>query len=111
MPFIVASYIILVGLFFLITVLFDTQVFRADPPGKYILEAIAAVFIVFGAVYLFLHSKERLPEHGKSIVEVRKEAVLKIKDESLLAKIATEDPNPSLRETARERLQEIRPEA
>ena len=111
MPFIVAGYVVSVGLFFLIALLFDIQAFRADPPGKYILEAIAAVFIVFGVVYLFLYSKERLPEHGKSIAEIRKETVLKIKDESLLAKIATEDPNPSLRETARERLQEIHPEA
>jgi hypothetical protein len=111
MPYVLPGYLISVGLFFLITLLFDMQVFRADPPGKYILEFIAAVFVVFGVVYLLLYCKEKLPEHGNSIVEVRKESILKIKDESLLAKIATEDPNPRVRETARERLQEIHSEA
>ena len=109
--YVLPGYLISVGLFFLITLLLDTQVFRADPPGKYILAAISAGFVVFGVVYLFLYCKERLPEYGKSIAEVRKEAIQKIKDESLLAKIATEDPNPRLRETARERLQEIHTEA
>ncbi|MCG6916647.1 MAG: hypothetical protein LJE89_03780 [Deltaproteobacteria bacterium] len=111
MAFVLPGYLISVGLFFLITLLFDTEVFSADPPGKYFLGAIAAVFVVFGVVYLSLYWKEKLPEHGKSIVEVRKEAILNIKDESLLAKIATEDPNPRLREKARERLQEIHTEA
>ncbi len=48
-----------------------------------------------------------LPKHVRSDPEVRKQAVGKMKDESLLSQIAQNDPDETVRDLATNRVSEI----
>ena len=51
--------------------------------------------------------KGRLKRSGKTVKEVRLEAVAKLDAESMLADIALKDPDPDVRLIAQKRLEEI----
>ena len=107
-PYLVAGYTVVVGLFFLITPLIDTPFLNAEPPGSYILSVVSIIFIVVGSFYIYLLHKGKLAKAGKSIAEVRQEAIEKMKDPVLLSKIALEDSNPENRKAAQERLEDLK---
>jgi arginine exporter protein ArgO len=106
-PMVLAVFIAAVGLMFLGAVLIDLPPLEIKSPENYVLAGGAVFFIFFGCVYGYLLATDNLADKRRTITEVRQEAVEKIKDESLLARVATEDPDEEVREAAQERLQEI----
>jgi len=107
-PYLVACYSIVVGMFFIIASLIDSPFLDTQPPGSYLLSAVSIIFIGVGTCYIYLLYKGRLTRAGKSISEVRQEAIEKMKDPGLLAKIALEDSNPETRKAAKERLEDLK---
>jgi predicted CopG family antitoxin len=106
-PYIVAGYVIAVGLFFCASVLLEGAFINPKPPGSRFLLAVSIMFIGAGVFFIYLYSRGKLKRSGKSISEVRQEAVEKLKDPAMLARIALEDQNPDIRKTAEERLEEL----
>lgn len=106
-PMATAAFIVAVGLMFLGAVLIDLPPLKVKSPGNYVLAAVSLLFVFLGAIYAYLLAAGKLEHKGRTIAEVRQEAVENIKDRTLLAKIATEDPDPEVCEAAQERLQEI----
>jgi len=106
---IVAGYLIAVGLFFgLASVSQIPHILHIEPAGRVFVLGIAAVFAVLGAGSFFLLRKGKLKKEGASITEVRQEAIEKLKDPELLSRIALKDTDSELRESARERLKELK---
>lgn len=106
-PYAIAGYVILVGVFFGISTLFNGVFVDPEPPGSYFLIVISIIFIGVGFCVLYLLSQGKLEESGKPIVEVRKEAIEKMKDPVLLAQIASEDELSEIKKTAKKRLYEL----
>jgi hypothetical protein len=107
-PYLVAGYLVFVGLFFIIFSLFDMPLLNAEPPGSYILSVISVTFITVGICYIVLLHMGKLTKSGKSFVEIRIEAIEKIKDPTMLSKIALEDSNPECRKAAQKRLEDLK---
>lgn len=106
-PTLVALFIMVVGLFFIANTLVETRIVSPQPEGRSALLAVSGICVVAGLFFLILALKGGLKRRGKTVAEVRKEAVANLKAESLLADIALKDPNPEIRETAKKRLEEI----
>jgi hypothetical protein len=103
----VAGFVIAVGVFFCASVLLDGVVVDVEPPGSHFLTGISIIFIGAGSYYLYLLTQSKLEESEKSIVDVRQEAIEKMKDPGLLARIASGDETSEIRKAARERLEEL----
>lgn len=106
-PTLVAVFILVVGLFFIATTLVDTRIVTPQPEKQTVLLVVAGICVIAGVLFLVLALKGGLKRRGKTVAEVRKEAVANLKAESLLADIALKDPNPEIRETAKKRLEKI----
>ncbi|MGD8775747.1 MAG: hypothetical protein PVF76_11130 [Syntrophobacterales bacterium] len=107
LPIATAAFIVAVGLLFLGAVLIDLPPLKVKSPENFVLAGAAIFFVFFGCVYGYLLTTGKLTGKGRTITEVRQEAVEKIKDQSLLARMAKEDPDRKVRKAAQERLQEI----
>jgi hypothetical protein len=107
-PFVLTTFVTGVGLLFLAAVLFDLPPLRVQSPGSIVLAAVSLFFVLFGLTYGYLLATGRLERKGRTISEVRLEALGKMRDQNLLARMANDDPNPSVRKTAQERLQKLR---
>jgi predicted CopG family antitoxin len=105
---IVAGYLIAVGLFFGLASIFQISYIHIEPTGKFYVLGISAVFAASGACSFFLLRKGKLKKEGASLTEVRQEAIEKLKDPELLSQIAIKDADSELRETAMERLRELK---
>ncbi|MEE4264453.1 MAG: hypothetical protein V2I56_17350 [Desulfobacteraceae bacterium] len=108
LPYIIAGFVIAVGVFFCVSALLNGVLVDPEPPGGHFLIGISIIFIGAGIYFLYLLSQGKLKESGKPIVEVRKEAIEKMKDTALLAQIASEDEVSEIRKTAKKRLYELR---
>lgn len=97
----------MVGVLFSISALIDGLLVDVKPYRSHYVIEISIIFIGAGIYYLYILSQGKLKESGKSIVEVRREAVEKMKDPVLLAQIASGDEPPEIRKTAQERLKTI----
>jgi hypothetical protein len=106
-PYVVAIYLIAVGLFFILSDTLGASYFSAEPPGKYYLFAISFVFIAAGVVACYLKYQGRMKIAGKSVREVRLEAIENFKDKALLANIALEENDPEIQKAAEERLKAV----
>ncbi len=107
-PLLVSAFIVLVGVFFLFLTLVETPLLTPEPPGRYYLMGIAAVFAAVGVYYAFLAVRGGLKRQGKSLKEIRREAVESMKDPLLLKKIVVdEEESPEIRELAKKRLEEL----
>jgi hypothetical protein len=106
-PMTTAAFVVAVGLLFLGAVLIDLPPLKVKSPEKYVLAGVAVFFVFFGCVYGYVLTTGKLAGSGRTITEVRQEAIEKIQDQTLLARMATEDPDQEIREAAEERLQEI----
>jgi multisubunit Na+/H+ antiporter MnhC subunit len=106
-PYTIASFLIAVGVLFCVSVLIDGVLIDAEPPGSHFLIGISILFMSAGIYYLYLLSRGKLEGSGKSIVEVRQEAIEKMDDPVLLARIASGDEPLEIRKTAQKRLEEI----
>jgi hypothetical protein len=107
-PYVVAGYIITVGVFFCISTLIEGVLLDPELPGSHFLLVFSIISIGAGTYSIYLISRGRLEESGKSIAEVRQESTEKLKDPALLAQIAAEDQNPEVRKTAEERLEDLK---
>jgi hypothetical protein len=106
-PYGVAGYVIAVGVFFCVSTLIEGALLDPEPPGSYFLIVLSIIFIGAGICAIFLLHQGKLEKSGKSITEVRQQAIEKLKDPTMLAQIALEDQNPEIRKTAEERLEEL----
>ncbi len=106
-PYIVSGYVTLAGLFYFLTPMLDLQFFQSDPPGRHILTATAVILFLTGLRYLLLIKKGKLKDEGKSILEIRREAIEKADDPAFLAQIAQNDPTPEIREKAAEKAKRL----
>lgn len=107
-PYLVAGYLVFVGLFFIIFSLFDMPLLNVEPPGSYILMVIDVIFIAVGICSIVLLHKGKLTKSGKPLIEIHIEFIEKIKDPALLSKIALEDSEPECRKAAQERLEDLK---
>ncbi len=107
-PMLIACFIALSGAVLLSLSLMGADFFSPQPPGKYILMALSAAFVVAGGYFAVMARRGELKRQGKTILEVRKEAVEKLKDPILLKKIAADEDEPEeIRTLAKERLNEF----
>jgi hypothetical protein len=106
-PYVVACYLISVGLFFILSDMLGANYLSAGPPGKYYLYFLSIIFIVAGIVAVYLKFQGRLKKSGKSLKEVRLEAIENLNDAALLANIALEQTDAEIQSAAEERLKEI----
>jgi len=106
-PYIVAGYILAVGMFFCISALVEGGFLNPEPPGRHFLTILSILFIGVGIYSILILRRGKLEEFGKSINEVRQESIVKLKDTSLLARIALEDESPEIRNAAEKRLEEL----
>jgi len=107
LPYAVACYLIVVGLFFIISDMLGANYLSARPPGKYYLYGFSIICIAAGIIAVFLMYRGKLRKSGKSIKEVRLEAIENFKDAELLANIVLEEKDPEIQKLAEERLKEI----
>lgn len=107
LPLVTAAFLAAVGLLFLGAVFIDLPPLAVKSPESYVLAGSALFLVLFGCVYGYLLATGKLSSERRTVSEVRQEAVEKIQDPSLLARMATEDPDKEVRETAHDRLQEI----
>jgi hypothetical protein len=107
-PLIVSAFIVLVGLFFLSSTVLGFEVLTAEAGGRIALSVIGVIFIASGLLFIFLYQRGQLKKRGKTVQEIRKEAVAKLDSEQLLSDIVLKDPNPEIRETAKARLKALR---
>ena len=106
-PYVVASYLIAVGLFFIISDVLGADYLTLEPPGKYYLFSISIIFIAAGIVAVYLKYQGRLRVAGKSVTEVRLDAIENLTDISMLANIALEETDPKIQQAAEERLRAV----
>jgi hypothetical protein len=107
MPLLVAIYVSATGIFFLLASVFNTRITAGDGNGRTALIGIAAVLALAGAYFMYLFFNDKLKRKGKSIVEVRLEAIRKYDSQSVLADIIRSESVPEIREAAQRRLKEI----
>jgi len=106
-PYLVACYLIAVGLFFISSDMLGANYLSARPPGKYYLYLISLIFIAAGICAVYLRYQGKLRRSGKSVKEVRLEAIENLNDAALLANIALEQKDTEIQKAAEERLNEI----
>jgi hypothetical protein len=102
-PGIVAGYIVALGVFFCISALIEGALIDFELPGRYLIYAVSLIFIAAGSYSLYLFSRGKLKKTGKSITEVRQEAVEKMTDPAMLAQIALEE-DATISDAAKKRL-------
>ena len=106
-PYLVACYLIAVGLFFIFSDILGATYLSAGPPGKYYLYALAILFIAAGTGAVCLKYQGKLKKSGKTIKEVRLQAIENLNDAALLANIALEQDDEQIQNAAQERLKDL----
>lgn len=106
-PIIVSLFVLCTGLLFMAAGVVDLSFLRVKPAGEALVLVFSGILILFALFSLYRIKRDGLASRGMSITEVRQEAIEKIKDKTLLAKMAKEDPNDAVREAAAKRLQGI----
>jgi hypothetical protein len=105
-PYVVSCYLIVVGLFFIIFDMLGAAFISAIPPGKYYLCGLSIIFIAAGIIAVYLMHLGKLKKSGKSVKEVRLEAIEKFKDTELQVNIALEEKDTEIQKAAEERLKQ-----
>ncbi|MGD8801443.1 MAG: hypothetical protein PVJ44_23205 [Desulfobacterales bacterium] len=103
----IAGYLIAVGLLFGAASTIRIPYINVQPSGQMPVLVISAFFVVAGVGALYLLRKGKLKKEGVSIADVRQEAIEKMNDPKLLARIATQEPDDELRASAQDRLKEL----
>jgi hypothetical protein len=103
----IAGAIAAVGALFLSASFFEYSFLTTQPPGAYFLSALSFCFIFAGLYFLIKAYRGLLRPSGKTITDVRIQAVEKMQGTELLSQIAKEDPDRVVREKAIERLEEL----
>ena len=103
----IAGAIAAVGALFLSASFFEYSFLTTQPPGAYFLSALSICFIFAGLYFSVKAYRGLLRPSGKTITDVRIQAVEKLQGTKLLNQIAREDPDRVVREKAIERLEEL----
>lgn len=107
-PFLVSCFVALVGGFFLFLTLVETPILQTEAPGRFYLMGIAGLFVLAGFYFMIMARRGELKRQGKTILEVRLEAVERLKDPMLLEKIVLDDDEPQeVKDLAKKRLAEL----
>jgi predicted CopG family antitoxin len=104
---VVTGYLFAVGLFFGFASFFQIPFLQIEPEAKFFVLGISLVFAAAGVGSFILLRKGKLKKEGGSLADVRQEAIEKLKDPDLLSRIAINDDDSEVRETAMERLKEL----
>lgn len=105
---VVVFYIILTGATYLGLLLTGSSLMTSEMPGKAYFLVIAAALAVSGLYFLYGLREGKLSNvNAKTELDIRIEAVSKLKDPVLVARIAQEDPHGKVRDAALHRLKEI----
>lgn len=105
---VVVFYIILTGATILGLTLTGSSLLKSEMPGKAYLMSLSFAFILAGLYFLYGLREGKLSNaDAKTELDVRIEAVAKLKDPTLVARIAKEDPHAKVRDTALHRLKEL----
>ena len=107
LPVAIAVFIVAVGILFLGAAFLDLPPLKVTSPQNYLLAGVAIFFVLYGCGYGYFLATGKVKGEEVTVTEVRQEAIENIQDQSLLARMATEDPDGEVREAAQERLQEI----
>jgi hypothetical protein len=86
-PYVVAYYSVAGGLFFIFSDILGANYLSAKPPGKYLLYGFSIFSIAAGIGAVYLMYRGKLRKSGKSVKEIRLEAIENFKDAELLANI------------------------
>lgn len=103
----IAGFLIAVGLLFGIASTVGMPYIDVQRSGRLPVLGISAFFVIAGVGALYLLRKGKLKKEGVSIADVRQEAIEKMNDPKLLARIATQEPDAELRASAQDRLKEL----
>lgn len=107
-PFFISCFVALVGGFFLFLSMVETPILRTEPPGKFYLMGLSTIFVLAGFYFMIMARRGELKKQGKTVLEIRLEAVEKLKDPMLLEKmILDEDESQEVKDLAKKRLAEI----
>ena len=106
--YLVSGFVTLVGAFLLILALLNTPILTPEAPGKYYLSGVAVVLAAAGFFFLITVKKGNLENaEAKTELDIKLEAIEKMKDPQLLARIIEDAPLPEVKEAAVKRLEEI----
>ena len=108
-PLMVMGYLLLTGVFFLVAGLFGWPFLAVDASRASAVNVLSGVFILLSFSFYIAWQRGNLNKRGKTLLQVRLEAVEKAKERSTLLKIAEdEDENPDVRRRAAERLAQFK---
>ena len=106
-PLVVAAYVAITGIFFLIAPVLSTQVVSIQGSGKTVTMTTGTALAIAGGIFIYLFFAGKLKKNGKSIVEIRMEAIEKYDSPAMLAEIARNEPVKEIRQAAKRRLDKI----
>jgi hypothetical protein len=95
------------GALFLCACFINLPFLTAEPPGAYVLMGLSIVLLVAGCYFFWRARQGKLEPQGKTVAEVRIQAIEKMHSTELLSRIALEDDNEMVRKKAARRLEEI----
>ncbi len=107
--YVIVFYLIGFGVLYVALSLMDFGLFSPKPPRGYVLTAFSGLIGLMGIYFLFqLHRGALENKNAKTVLDIRKEAVSKLNDAAMLARIAETSPIEDVRGAARKRLAELR---
>jgi hypothetical protein len=106
-PQLIAAAIAATGAFFLGASILEFTFLQTEPPGVYFLMALSVIFLFCGSYFLIKAMRGQLHPSGKTVTDVRLNAIDKQDSAELLRQIARDDPEVEVREKALARLEEI----
>jgi hypothetical protein len=68
-PYLVAGYVIAVGVFFCVSVLIEGVLLNPEIPGRHFLLVLSVIFVGLGSFAIYLFKRGKLKKAGKSITE------------------------------------------
>lgn len=107
-PVMVMGFVLLTGAFFLVAGLGGIPFLSVDAARTPAVAILAGVFMAASILFYLAWQQGRLRKQGKTLLEVRLQAVEKAKEPSTLVKIAEDpDEHPDVRKRAGERLKDL----
>ena len=106
-PLLVACYVAVTGIFFLLSPVLNDTMVTTEVPKSTMRLAISIIFLIAGVLFIYLFFNNKLQRQGKSVIEIRLEAIEKYDSPSILADIVRNEPVEKIRQAAQRRLEEI----
>jgi len=107
-PIVVMGFVLLTGALFLAAGVVGVPFLSVEASRAPVVSVMAGILIAVSILFYFAWQRGRLRKQGKTLLEVRMEAVEKAKEPSTLVKIAEDpDEHPDVRRRAGERLKDL----